>query len=177
MYDKRRKQDDKIKNLIYLFTVKPQNDNIKKLLYNYPKYDTWINNFENELEQIRERIRIHYEVGVSKLSDMPHGTGTADNTYQAVENADKYKEVYLKRANKIADDIAEYYVQKELIEWLLPQLKPIHQDIVEMRYFKRMKWKDIYNQDQEQRLQAAWDKEHKLLFIEIKKLLKEKEGL
>lgn len=154
------------------------NDKIRTMLFNYVKLDKWIQDAETELQHIRDNISLHYEVGTSTISDMPHGTGVSDNTFQAVVKIDKLKEVYVKRSNKLAESIDKCYQEKELIEWLMPQLKPIHQNIIELRYFQRMKWKDILAQDKEQRIQATFDREHKLLFNEIRRLLQnKKEGL
>lgn len=148
------------------------NENIKRMLYNYKKLDKWIEDCEKELEFIREKIDALYSVGVSNISDMPHGTGTSDNTLNAVDGIIKLKEVYNERSKVIARELKEYYKQKELVEWIFPQLRPLHQDILELRYFKNMIWQDICEELNLERITLG--KANTELYKIINQLLKEK---
>ena len=150
-------------------------ENIEKMLYNYKKLDSWIDDCEKELQQLRDRISVHYAVGISTISDMPHGTGTSDNTYSAVEKIDKLREIYVARCNKLAKDIQQLYKQKELVEYILPRLKPLMQDIVKYRYFQNLVWKDIYTHN-ENIDQSTWYKANAKLFKDINILLDEKKA-
>jgi phage terminase large subunit len=142
------------------------------MLYNYKKLDSWIEDCEKELEFIREKIDALYCVGTSKLSDMPHSTGTSDNTLNAVDGIIKLKEVYNERSKVIARELKEYYKQKELVEWIFPQLRPLHQDILELRYFKNMIWQDICEELNLERITLG--KANTELYKIINQLLKEK---
>lgn len=150
------------------------NENIKQMLYNYKKLDKWIEEGEKELEFIREKIEALYSVGVGKISDMPHGTGTSDNTLNAVDGIIKLKEVYNERSKVIAKELKEYYSQKETVEWIYPQLRPLHQEILDKRYFKNMIWKDVCG-DSELDIDT-WKKANTELFKIITKLLETKKA-
>lgn len=148
------------------------NEYLKQILYNYKKLDKWIEDGEKELDFIREKIDVLYSVGVSSLSDMPHGTGISDNTLNAVDGVIKLKEVYNERSNVIAKELKEFYRQKEFVEWVYPKLRPLHQEIVEKRYFQNLTWRDVCT-DSELDI-TTWTKANTELFKIITKLLKEK---
>ena len=148
------------------------NENIKQILYNYKKIDKWIADGEKELELIREKIDVLCSVGVSSLSDMPHGTGISDNTLNSVDGIIKLKEVYNERSRVFAEELKDYYKQKQIVEWVYPKLRPLHQEIIDKRYFKNMKWKEIWI-DSELTLEG-WQNTNTDLLKTINKLLKEK---
>jgi hypothetical protein len=142
------------------------------MLYNYKKLDKWIEDCEKELSFIKEKIDVLYSVGCSKLSDMPHGTGISDNTFNAVDGVIELKETYNERSKVIAKELKEYYKQKELVEWIYPQLRPLHQEIIEKRYFQNMAWKEIYAESQLE-MQSYLDANTKMYKV-INGLLKQK---
>jgi len=139
------------------------------MLYNYKKLDKWIEDGEKELDLIREKIDILYSVGVGNISDMPHGTGISDNTLNAVDGVIKLKEVYNERSKVIADELKEYYRQKKIVEWIYPQLRPLHQEIIDKRYFQNMYWKDVYADSELD--STTWGKANTELYKIINKLL------
>ena len=49
------------------------NEEIKKILYNYPKINSWIKDYEADLDNIREQLDKHYSVNATVISDMPRG--------------------------------------------------------------------------------------------------------
>ena len=150
------------------------NEEIKRMLYNYKKLDRWIEDCEKELEFIRNKIDVLYSVGVSSLSDMPHGTGISDNTLNAVDGVIKLKEVYNKRSRKIADELEELYKQKEIVEYIYPRLKPFHQEVVNKRYFQNLIWKEACV-DAELSI-VSFQMANTEIFKIINKLIKEKAG-
>lgn len=127
------------------------NEEIKKMLFNYPKINDWIKEYENDLDNIHEQLDKHYSVNASVISDMPRGTDTSDKTFDKVVAIDKLKSVYIKQANVVADKIAKLYKEKRLIESIYQQLTPTQQFIVENRYFKKLNWDDVIAQDSQKR--------------------------
>jgi|GEM_PF-6195195 len=148
------------------------NENIKQMLYNYKKLDKWILDCEKELDFIREKINVLCSVGASTLTDMPHGTGISDNTFNAVDGIIDLKETYNERSKVIAKELKEFYQQKALVEWIYPKLRPLHQEIIDKRYYKNMKWKELWI-DSELTLEG-WQNANTDLLKTINKLLKEK---
>lgn len=127
------------------------NEEIKKMLFNYPKINDWIKEYENDLDNIHEQLDKHYSVNASVISDMPRGTDTSDKTFDKVVAIDKLKNVYVKQATIVADKIAKLYKEKRLIESIYQQLTPTQQFIVENRYFKKLNWDDVIAQDSQKR--------------------------
>lgn len=152
------------------------NEQIKKLLYNYPKLNDWIREYENDLDNIREQLDKHYSVNASVISDMPRGTGTSDKTLDRVIAIDKLKHIYRNQANIVANKIEKLYEQKRLVEYVLPLLNPTEQFIIENRYFKKLTWDAVALLDPQRRGESAIHFVHKKMFKEIEKLLKEKES-
>lgn len=152
------------------------NDKIKKMLYNYPKLNQWIRDYEQDLENIREQLDKHYSVNASVISDMPRSSDISDTTLNKVITIDKLKTVYIEQAAIVADKIKELYEQKRLIEYVLPLLTPTQQFIAENRYFKKLNWNDVVNLDSQKR---SWEllakKEHNKMLNNITALLAEKE--
>lgn len=152
------------------------NEEIKKLLYNYPKLNNWIRDYEADLDNIREQLDKHYSVNASVISDMPRGTDTSDKTLDKVIAIDKLKRIYIEQAYNVAKKISNLYEQKGLVEYVLPLLNPTEQFIVEYRYFKKFTWDDVTVLDSQHRTETAIHFVHKKMFKEIERLLKEKES-
>ena len=92
----------------------------------------------------------------------------------SVDGIIKLKEVYNERSKVIADELAEFYRQKELVEYIYPKLRPLHQDILELRYLKNMIWQDICEELNLERITLG--KANTELYKIIDQLLKEKSG-
>lgn len=152
------------------------NEEIKKILYNYPKINSWIKDYEADLDNIREQLDKHYSVNASVISDMPRGTDTSDKTLDKVIAIDRLKGIYRDQANITAKKIAELYEQKRLVEYILPLLNPTEQFIIENRYFAKLTWDDVTVLDPQHRTETAIHFVHKKMFKEIERLLKEKES-
>lgn len=151
------------------------NEEIKKMLFNYPKINDWIKEYENDLDNIHEQLDKHYSVNASVISDMPRGTDTSDKTFDKVVAIDKLKSVYIKQANVVADKLTKLYEQKRLVESFLPTLTPTHQFIVEYRYFKNLNWDDVTANDPQKRNKVTLaDVENSKLLKVLQSILKEK---
>lgn len=152
------------------------NEEIKKILYNYPKLNDWIRDYEADLDNIREQLDKHYSVNASVISDMPRGTGTSDKTLDKVIAIDRLKDIYKKQANITAEKIADLYKQKRLVEYILPLLNPTEQFIIENRYFNKLTWDDVTALDPQHRTERNILIVHGKMFSKIEKMLKEKES-
>lgn len=149
------------------------NEQIKKLLYEYPKLRQWIADYETDLENIREQLDKHYSVNASIISDMPRGTDVSDKTFNAVERIDKLKTVYIEQVDYVANKLKKLYNDKQTVEKVLPELNPTQQFIVEKRYFARLNWDDVTSLDSQKREKNMLWKEHGRMFGVIKDILKE----
>ncbi len=155
------------------------NEQIKKLLYNYPKLNQWIKDYEKDLGNIREQLDKHYSVNASVISDMPKGTDISDNTLDKVIKIDKLKELYVREADYIAKRLTSLYEQKRLIDDIIPTLTPTQQFIVEYKYFQKLNWIDVVKKDPQKRTynQIA-NKENGKLLRTLNRLIEErKEGI
>lgn len=152
------------------------NDEIKKMLYNYPKINDWIKEYESDLDNIHEQLDKHYSVNASVISDMPRGTDVSDKTFDKVVAIDKLKGVYIKQAGIVADKISKLYEQKRLVESIIPALTPTHQFIIEHRYFKKLNWEDVTASDPQKRskTQIANTENGKMLKV-LQEILKERD--
>lgn len=155
------------------------NEQIKKLLYNYPKLNQWIKDYEKDLENIREQLDKHYSVNASVISDMPRGTDISNQTFDKVCKIDKLKELYIDQADYVAGKLTELYGLKRLIEEIIPTLTPTQQFIVEYKYFQKLNWIDVVKKDPQKRTynQIA-NKENGKLLRTLNRLIEEqKEGI
>jgi hypothetical protein len=155
------------------------NEQIKKLLYNYPKLNQWIKDYEKDLENIREQLDKHYSVNASVISDMPKGTDISNSTLDKVIKIDKLKELYVREADYIAEKLTSLYEQKRLIDDIIPTLTPTQQFIVEYKYFQKLNWIDVVKKDPQKRTynQIA-NKENGKLLRTLNRLIEEqKEGI
>jgi len=155
------------------------NEQIKKLLYNYPKLNQWIKDYEKDLENIREQLDKHYSVNASAISDMPKGTDISNSTLDKVIKIDKLKELYVREADYIAEKLTSLYEQKRLIDDIIPTLTPTQQFIVEYKYFQKLNWIDVVKKDPQKRTynQIA-NKENGKLLRTLNRLIEEqKEGI
>lgn len=155
------------------------NEQIKKLLYNYPKLNQWIKDYEKDLENIREQLDKHYSVNASVITAMPKGTDISDNTLDKVIKIDKLKELYVREADYIAEKLTSLYEQKRLIDDIIPTLTPTQQLIVEYKYFQKLNWIDVVKKDPQKRTynQIA-NKENGKLLRTLNRLIEErKEGI
>ena len=114
------------------------NDDIKRMLYNYTKYDKWIADCEKELQEMQDKISVNYDVGISAISDMPHGTGISDKTCNAAGNVEKLKETFAEQVEYTNKRIKHYYKEKREIEKIVDSLKPVHREIAEKKYFQNL---------------------------------------
>ena len=150
------------------------NEQIKKLLYNYPKLNKWIADCEADLDNIREQLDKHYSVNASVISDMPRGTDVSDKTFDKVCRIDKLKELYIDEADYVAEKLTKFYYQKRLIEEIIPELTPTHQFIVENRYFKKLNWVDVVESDPQHRTKKhIVEQENAKLLTALREKLKE----
>jgi hypothetical protein len=150
------------------------NEQIKKLLYNYPKFDKWIADYEKDLDNIREQLDKHYSVNASVISDMPRGTDTSDKTFDKVCRIDRLKELYIEEADYIASKLTKLYKQKRRIEEIIPELTPTQQFIVESRYFNQMSWADVVEKDPQHRTKKhIVEQENSKLLTALREKLKE----
>lgn len=150
------------------------NEQIKKLLYNYPKFDKWITDYEKDLDNIREQLDKHYSVNASVISDMPRGTDTSDKTFDKVCRIDRLKELYIEEADYIASKLNKLYKQKRRIEEIIPELTPTQQFIVESRYFNQMSWADVVEKDPQHRTKKhIVEQENSKLLTALREKLKE----
>lgn len=150
------------------------NEQIKKLLYNYPKFDKWIADYEKDLDNIREQLDKHYSVNASVISDMPRGTDVSDKTFDKVCRIDKLKELYIEEADYIAEKLTKLYNQKRRIEEIIPELTPTQQFIVESRYFNQMSWADVVEKDPQHRTKKhIVEQENSKLLTALREKLKE----
>lgn len=152
------------------------NKEIKKILYNYPKLNDWIRDYEADLDNIREQLDKHYSVNASVISDMPRGTGTSDKTLDKVIAIDRLKGIYKDQANITAEKISDLYEQKRLIEYILPLLNPTEQFIIENKYFNKLTWDDVTALDPQHRAENTILIAHGRMFPKIVRLVKEKES-
>lgn len=150
------------------------NEQIKKLLYNYPKFDKWIADYEKDLDNIREQLDKHYSVNASVISDMPRGTDVSDKTFDKVCRIDKLKELYIEEADYIAEKLTKLYNQKRRIEEIIPELTPTQQFIIESRYFNQMSWADVVEKDPQHRTKKhIVEQENSKLLTALREKLKE----
>lgn len=151
------------------------------MLYNYKKIDTWIADCEKELQEIQDKINVNYDVGIAEISDMPHGTGISDKTYNAAAKIEKLKETFAEQVDYLNNRIQRYYIDKRNIERILDNLKPLHRDLIEKRYFKNLSWCEIMTIDKKDnpntyRTEKNWYKQQSEAFKIIKKMLDKKTG-
>lgn len=123
------------------------NTDVKKMLYNYTSLDRYISDCEKELQEIQDKINVNYDVGSSITSDMPRGTGISDKTYNAVANIEKLKEMYVEQIEYLCEKIRRYYKEKRKLEKVLEQLSEFEHSIINMFYFRKMSWNEIYAED------------------------------
>lgn len=145
----------------------------KKLLQNYSKLRKWINDFEIDLEEIREKLDKHCSVNASVISDMPRGTDVSDKTFDKVCRIDELKEEYIKQANYTAKNLRKFYKDKRTVEEIYQELNPTQQFIIEKRYFDRLNWDDVAELDTQKRTKRMILNEHGKMLNIISKKLKE----
>lgn len=154
------------------------NEQVKKILYNYPKLNQWIKDYEKDLDNIREQLDKHYSVNASVISDMPRSTDVSDKTFDKVCRIDKLKELYIEEADYIASKLTKLYKQKRLIDEIIPTLTPTQQHIAEYRYFQKLNWADVVEKDPQKRSYkqiVSWEN-NKLLNVINEKMQEKKEG-
>ena len=152
------------------------NDNIRRMLYNYRRLDIWIADCEKELQEIKDKISVNYDVGISVISDMPHGTGISDKTCNAAENVEKLKETFAEQVQYLDKRIKQYYKEKRDIERIVDSLKPVHREIAEKKYFQNLSWDKIMEIDRKEnpytwRGLKAWYVQQANMFKAINKFL------
>ena len=152
------------------------NDNIRRMLYNYRKIDKWIADCEKELQEMQDKISVNYDVGISAISDMPHGTGISDKTCNAAENVEKLKETFAEQVEYLDSRIKQYYKEKREIENILHALEPIQREIAEKRYFQNLSWNEIIINDKKcnpksYKSERTWRKAQSNMFKAINKSL------
>ena len=152
------------------------NDEIRRMLYNYRRLDIWIADCEKELQEIRDKISVNYDVGISVISDMPHGTGISDKTCNAAENVEKLKETFAEQVEYLDKRIKQYYKEKREIERIVDSLKPVHREIAEKKYFQNLSWDKIMEIDRKEnpytwRGLKAWYVQQSNMFKAINKSL------
>ena len=83
-----------------------------------------------------ERAEILASGGTPKALDgMPHGSGTGDPTSSTGI-----------RAAMIKQEIDDLLKKVEAIRNAVNALAPVESDIIRLRYFRRMNWKDIFKE-------------------------------
>ena len=147
------------------------------MLYNYRKIDTWIADCEKELQEIQDKISVNYDVGISVISDMPHGTGISDKTYNSAERIEKLKETFSEQVDYLNDRIKKYYTEKRNVEHLLDMLELLQREVAEKRYFQNLSWHEIISADKKSnpktyKSESTWHKAHTNMIKNIKKLMK-----
>lgn len=152
-------------------------EDIKKMLYNYKNIDRWIADCEKELQEVRDKISVNYDVGISAISDMPHGTGISDKTFNSAARIEKLKETFADQVEYLNNRIQNYYEEKREIERIIDNLKPVHREIAEKKYFQNLSWDKIMEIDKKEnphtwRGLKAWYVQQSNMFKEINKMLK-----
>lgn len=155
------------------------NEEIKKMLYNYKKIDIWIADCEKELQEIQEKINTNYDVGIAEISDMPHGTGISDKTFNAAARIEKLKETFAERVDYLNNKIKQYYDDKKNIEQIVEKLGYLQREVVEKKYFRNLSWQEIIEEDKKNNPRTCksidmWYKTHQSAIKEIKKMLDNK---
>lgn len=156
------------------------NDEIRRMLYNYRRLDIWIADCERELQEIQDKISVNYDVGISVMSDMPHGTGISDKTCNAAENVEKLKETFAEQVQYLDKRIKQYYKEKREIERIVDSLKPVHREIAEKKYFQNLSWDKIMEIDRKEnpytwRGLKAWYVQQSNMFKAINKFISNKQ--
>jgi len=129
-----------------------------------------------KLQEIKDKISVNYDVGISVISDMPHGTGISDKTCNAAERVEKLKETFAEQVEYLDKRIKQYYKEKRDIERIVDNLKPVHREIVEKKYFQNLSWDKIMEIDRKEnpytwRGLKAWYVQQSNMFKAINKSL------
>lgn len=115
--------------------------NIENMLYIYDDIPEEVQKLNRELKDILEnRKQTSDTLKATTISDMPHGSGTSDPTYEAVERAiERYEE----RIAEIIKRIDWLLDTKGYIEDKLKALNIEEMRVIELRYFRGYKMRRL----------------------------------
>jgi RNA polymerase sigma factor (sigma-70 family) len=113
-------------------------DRLKELLREHARIPDEIRILNKRMKEIiRDKDEIESELKATSYSDMPHGSGTSDPTYQiAARRVDKYG----KSIDQLDKEIDELEARWNAVKTAVEALEVLEREIVTLKYFEGYGW-------------------------------------
>ena len=115
--------------------------NVRRVLWRWGCIDRRINDLMEQMKIAVDRANSVYEISGNRAMDgQPHGTGTGDPVFRAVEKIMQMRELFAQEIETCEAQIKEAQAFKLAINELLKNLSPVQRDIIHLRYQEGHYW-------------------------------------
>ena len=114
---------------------------VRRVLWQWGQIDRRIADLMEQMRIAVARIDSVYQMSSSRAMDgKPHGTGTSDPVFRAVEKIAKMRELFAQEVEVCEQQIKEAQEFKASINEAMQCLTPVQRDVVKLRYQEGHYW-------------------------------------
>lgn len=114
---------------------------VRRVLWQWGRIDRRINELMEQMRIAVDRANSVYEIQSGRgLDGMPHGSGTGDPVFRAVEQIGKMRELFAAEIETCEKQIKEAQEFKAAVNEAMECLTPVQRDVVRLRYADGHNW-------------------------------------
>lgn len=114
---------------------------VRRVLWRWGRIDRRIDELMEQMRVAVNRAQSIYEISGSRVMDgQPHGSGTSDPVFQAVEKITRMRELFAQEIESCEAQIKEAQAFKFAMNDVLKKLSPAQQEVIRLRYWEGHHW-------------------------------------
>ena len=114
---------------------------VRRVLWQWGRIDRRIADLMEQMKIAVARIESVYELSSGRVMDgQPHGSGTSDPVFRAVEKIAKMRELFAQEVEVCEQQIKEAQEFKAAINEAMQCLTPAQRDVIQLRYREGHFW-------------------------------------
>lgn len=114
---------------------------VRRVLWQWGRIDKRISELMEQMKIAVDRANSVYEISTGRAMDgQPHGSGTSDPVFRAVEKIAKMRELFAQEIEVCEAQIKEAQAFKVAVNEAMENLTPVQRDVIRLRYVDGHNW-------------------------------------